>query len=154
MHLSSRGLPYSATFLQRAPKQANCTFGPPGTNPSTSTRMRIFSRCCCGLWSVCFLADGQTETGGDTHSRLAVLRAAELVNGLQMGGEAFWWPAVETWTTRRSFRGFQGGIQIHLAACASVRNGGPIVGTTFPAMLLGGQLYGPVRLGGTGRIEA
>ena len=100
------------------------------------------------------MADSHNEIGGDSHSRLAVLRAAELVNGLQMGGEAFWWPAVETWTTCRSFRGFQGGIQIPLAACASVRNGGPIVGTTFPAMLLGGQLYGPVRLGGTGRIEA
>ena len=33
------------------------------------TNEDFFSRCCCGLWSVCFLADGQTETGGDTHSR-------------------------------------------------------------------------------------
>ena len=126
MHLSSRGLPYSATFLHWAPEQANFTSGPPGTSPSTSTRMTISLPCCCGLSKLCMMADSHNEIGGDSHSSLAVLRAAELVNGLQMGGEAFWWPAVETWTTCRSFRGFQGGIQIPPAACASVRNGEPI----------------------------
>ena len=46
------------------------------------------------------------------------------------------------------FQGFQGGIQIPPAACASVRNGEPIAGTIFPRMLFGGQLHGPLLLGG------
>ena len=37
------------------------------------------------------MADSRAEIGGDSHSSPAVLRAAELANGLQMGGEAFWW---------------------------------------------------------------
>ena len=35
------------------------------------------------------MADSHTEIGGDSRSSPAVLRAAELANGLQMGGEAF-----------------------------------------------------------------
>ena len=77
-----------------------------------------FLPCCCGLSRLCVMADSHTEIGGDSRSSPAVLRAAELANGLQMGGEAFWWPAVETWTTCPSFRAFQGGIQIPPAACA------------------------------------
>ena len=100
------------------------------------------------------MADSHTEIAGDSRSSPAVLRAAEPANGLQMGGEAFWWPAVETWTTCPSFRAFQGGIQIPPAACASVRNGEPIVGTIFPRELNGGQQHGPLLPGGTGRIEA